>query len=321
MENNNSVFPAVLFTRNIAMNKIIVSLFFLVLFGICSTSHAQELNFQVTINSPATTVVDPVLYKKLKNEVRELMNNTQWTNVEYQDHEKIDGNIVLTISKELSATSFEGELTIQTSRPVYMSTYKTPVLRYLDKNVVFTYDGVQPLVRSQSGYTDNLSSILTFYAYVVLAYDADTNASYGGDTYFTQAFDVYNNLPSNIQNGDKGWESKPNGDNRYSLLSEINSPRLKDLRSAIYDYHREGMDHMFEDYTKSRATLISAITTLGESFKNNNRSIAIRAFVDTKRQEIVEIFKVAEGGEKQKVRDVMLRVDASNSALYNRNLK
>lgn len=306
------------------INKTVIRSIVYIFFGLFGLQHvsAQELNINVKVQSPATTTADPSLYVKLEKEIRELLNNTQWTSVEYEDYERIEGNFNLIISKELSATSFEAELALQTSRPVFGSMYKTPVISTIDKHVVFTYDGIQPVVNSSQVYVDNLSSIVSFYAYMMIGMDADTYALEGGRSYYEKALQVYNNLPSSAQRGDKGWSSSSiKENNRYFFMDNCLSPTHKEFRSAIYDYHRLGLDIMEKDYGKARVILSSAITSIGSVHEKHPKSGLIRMFSDAKRSEFIEIFKVADAGEKSKVKSILSKIDPSSASIYRSNIK
>lgn len=290
----------------------------LALLAVTNQSIAQELDFRVTVVAPALASADPKIFETLEREVSNMINNERWTEDIYQDHEKIKGQINITITNELSSTSFEAELSIIAARPVFNSTYTSQVIKYLDRNVVFSYDGVTPIQKSDNNYLDNLSSILTYYTYFVLGMDYDSFSPYGGNPYFDKAFDVYSALPTSLQRGDRGWTPDDNSQqNRYYLLENVRNPSLKEFRNAFYEYHRLAMDKMSEDPDKARASLLGAITQIGEAEKNYPRSILIRMFSDAKELEILEIFQPASGGEKAKVSKIMSAINPLKASVYN----
>jgi len=225
--------------------------------------------------------------------------------------------MTITITKELSATSFEAELAIVTGRPVYKSTYNSQLIKYLDRNVIFSYDGIRPIQKSDNNYLDNLSSVITYYVYFILGMDYDSFSPNGGQVYFDKAFDVYNALPSGLQRSDKGWTNQDNTQqNRYFLLENARSPSLKGFRNAFYEYHRLGMDTMHEDPARARAVLLSAITQVGQAQIDYGRSILVRMFSDAKELEIIQVFEPAAAGEKQKVREIMSEINPQKSSAY-----
>lgn len=278
---------------------------------------AQEFDLSVKVSAPALKTADPKIMEALQQEMERLFNNNRWTEDSFEDHEKITGSIQLTIKEDLSATSFKGELIIQTSRPVFNSNYSTQTMRYLDRNITFSYDGLRPLQRTDDGYVDNFSSILSFYAYYILAVDYDSFSNLGGDQYYDQAFNIYNSLPNSIQRGDSGWtQDDKRQQNRYYLLENARSPRFRRYREAFYSYHRLGLDKMYEDVVASRQVLLEAITDVGRVNKEVNNTILPRMFSDTKRIEILDIFIVADADQKTKVRNIMISIDPTQTEAY-----
>lgn len=279
--------------------------------------NAQEFNLSVKVSAPNLKTADPKIMEALQKEIENFFNNTQWTDDSYEEHEKISGNVQLTIVEDLSATTFAGELVIQLSRPVFNSTYNTPTMRYLDRNVNFSYDGLRPLQVTKEGYIDNFSSILSFYAYYMLGVDYDSFSEMGGDKHYEQAFAIYNNLPNSIQRSDSGWaQDDKRQQNRYFLLESARSPRFRRYREAFYKYHRLGMDKMYDDLIAGRQILLEAITDVGRVNKETNNTILPRMFSDTKRLEIIDIFLVAEADQKTKARSVMISIDPTQSESY-----
>lgn len=281
------------------------------------TMNAQEFNLSVKVSAPNLKTADPKVMERLQQEMENFFNNNQWTEDTFDDHEKLTGSIQLTIKEDLSATTFKGELIIQTSRPVFNSNYSTQTMRYLDRNITFSYDGLQPLQRTDDGYIDNFSSILSFYAYYMLAVDYDSFSNLGGDQYYEQAFNLYNSLPNSIQRGDSGWtQDDKRQQNRYYLLENARSPRFRKYREAFYNYHRIGLDKMYDDPVTSRQILLEAVTDVGRVNKEVNNTILPRMFSDTKRIELLEIFIVADADQKTKIRNIMISIDPTQTEAY-----
>lgn len=277
---------------------------------------AQEMDITVKVSAPNLTIADPGIFKNLEREVNEMINNNQWTEEEYEDHEKISGQISITISKEISATSFEAEIAVLSARPVFNSSYTSQLVKYLDKNVTFSYDGLKPIQKSDN-YVDNLSSILTFYVYYIIGMDYDSFSPYGGDAYFQKAFDIYASLPNTLQRGDDGWRADGNSqNNRYFLVENVRNPSLRGFRNAYYEYHRLALDKMHEDPNRARAVLTSSITQMGAAEDNYPRAILVRMFSDAKQAEITEIYKPAPAGEKKKVSTIMSKIDPQKATIY-----
>jgi len=299
------------------MKYYVQTITFLLLVLCWGSMDAQEFDLSIKVSAPALKTADPKIMEALQKEMENLFNNNRWTEDSFDEHERISGSIQLTIKEDLSATSFKGELIIQVSRPVYNSNYSTQTMRYLDRNISFAYDGLRPLQKTDDGYIDNFSSILSFYAYYILAVDYDSFANLGGDQYYDQAFSIYNSLPSSTQRGDSGWtQNDKRQQNRYYLLENARSPRFRRYREAFYSYHRLGLDKMYDDVITSRQVLLEAITDVGRVNKEVNNTILPRMFSDTKRIEILEIFVVAEPDQKTKVRNIMISIDQTQTEAY-----
>ena len=294
--------------------KIVICLFLLISWQDVSS---QEFNLSVKVSAPALQTADPKVMETLEAEMQNLFNNNQWTEDVFEEHEKLTGTVQLTIKEELSATTFKGELIVQLSRPVFNSNYSTQTMRYLDRNLTFTYDGLTPLQKTDDGYFDNFSSILSFYAYYMLAVDYDSFSKMGGEPYYEQAFMIYSSIPSALQRGDSGWtQDDKRQQNRYYLIENARSPRFRRYREAFYAYHRLGLDKMYDDVEGGRTVMMNAIIDVGRVNKEVQNTILPRLFSDTKRLEIVNVFMVADANSKTKVRSVMLDIDPQQTEAY-----
>ena len=277
---------------------------------------AQELNVNVRVIAPNITTVDPIIFNNLETAIREFYNNTKWTDDDFESKERIDANIQFTITSELSTNSFEADLIVQSNRPVFNSDYNSPMINLIDKGIVFTYNNFQPLERSDNQFVDNLSSILTYYAYILLAFDYESFSPYGGESHFKKAQQTMNVVPSNVSNSDKGWNQSSGERNRFWLIENIFNPRLRNFRSTFYDYHRSGLDLMYANADKARAIILSAVNVLDESNNSYRNSMLLNLFVDTKGNELLEIFKVADKNQKSRVYKALTSIDPSNASKY-----
>ncbi|MFT6335511.1 MAG: hypothetical protein ACI86M_000005 [Saprospiraceae bacterium] len=299
------------------MRNIIRLSIFSFLIALVNTASAQEFELEVKVGAPGLSMTNENIVPALQKQLYEFYNSNTWTEDTYQDHERIRGNIQLTIKEELSPTSFRGQLVVQTSRPIYNSNTSTPIMKYVDKNLTFAYDGLQNIRISTDGYADNFSSILSFFAYFMLGMDYDSFSPMGGDPFFDQAFSLYNGLPASIQRGDGGWtQDDKRQQNRYFLIENVRSPKFRRMREAMYSYHRKGMDKMHSDFNEGRAVILEAITDVGRVNKEINNTILPQMFADTKRLEIVDIFITADADQKTKIRSIMLSIDPSQTIAY-----
>jgi hypothetical protein len=280
----------------------------------------QELNVTVRVNTQKLQQADPKVFETLQGTVIEFMNDQKWTEDVFELEERIDVNLLITIQEELSATSFKADIAIQASRPVYDSDYETPLLNYIDKGVTFFYEQFQPIQFSANRYNDNLSSVLAFYAYIILGTDYDSFSAYGGEKHFQEAMAIVNNVPESAASANPGWRSLDGNRNRYWLIENLLSPRVRPYRQAWYEYHRQGLDIASSDVATCRAIIAAALDQVKEVNDKYPNTVILQIFTDTKANEIVEIFKPGSPQERNKVSRIMTEIDASNTTLY-RQLK
>jgi len=276
----------------------------------------QELNCTVRVNIQKLQTIDPQVFETLEQIVMEFMNNNKWTEDYFQTEERINCNILLTVQEELSPTTFKADLAIQASRPVYNSTYETAIINYIDKEVTFEYEQFQPLRFSRNVFNDNLSAVLSFYAYVIIGLDYDSFSLYGGEPYLQIAQEIVNNIPSAAAAAYKGWRSIDGNRNRFWIIENLLSPRVRPMRQAWYEYHRHGLDVMAEDLAAGRAVMsksLESIMSVNQAYPNSQ---IVQMFSNSKGREVVEVFKEGTRQEKDLVIQVMTRIDAPNAAQY-----
>lgn len=271
------------------------------------STYGQELNFEVTVVAPNVQVADPEIFKLIERDVANFINNTKWTGKTYEPNEKIEGSIQFTITKDLAA-AFTADFIIKAVRPVYNASYTTPLINHVDKGISFGYQPNQDIERSEQTYTDNLSSILTFYVYMVLALDADSFELYGGTDYYNTALAVMANLPSGLATSDPGWDPSKVS-NRATFIESALNPRLKPFRQAYYEYHRQGLDKMTEDRGRARAVIASNITQIADVNQSFPYAQALKIFAYAKREELSTLFEVAPKGQKRKVYNTFVAID------------
>lgn len=297
------------------MKKQVVLIVIIALFGF-QAGIAQELNFAVKINIQKLQTVDPGVFQTLEASMNEFLNNQKWTSDIFEPEERINCNLQLTIQEELSPTSFKAEIAIQAARAVYNSSYESTLLNHIDKDVTFVYEQYQPLIFSRNTYNDNLSQILAFYCYVILGMDYDSFSPFGGEEYFQEAQQILNSVPEGVAAGNPGWRSLDGPRNRFWMIENILSPRVRPWRQGMYDYHRQAMDILTEDITASYAIMAQAIEEVGRVNQTYPNSMIVQMFSNAKSSEIVEVFKRADRSTQDRVIRTMTRVDAANAAKY-----
>lgn len=278
-----------------------------------TTSIGQELNLEVRVNAPTLKVADPRTITSFEKTLNEFFNERKWTSDEYETEERIEGTIQINIKDDPSANSFVADVYITSGRPVYNSNYTSPLLNHVDRDISFSYSELDPIRDNRNTYTDNLSSIMTYYAYIILGFDYDSFSLDGGEDHFKTANGIVANIPPNVSSSDRSWSSLGSERNRYWLINNILNPRLKRYRQAYYDYHRKGLDKMETDVVVSKAIMLSSlkeIRAVNESYPN---SMILQMFSNSKRAEILEIFKNSIRTEQKLVYDIMSELDPAQS--------
>ncbi len=283
------------------MRKIFAVIFLFITFN----SVSQELNCKVYINSDEIGISNKQIFTTLQDAISEYMNNTKWTNLIYRDQEKFDCSLTINILENSTANRFKGSLQLLVSRPVYNSSYNTPILSFNDNDVSFTYEEYQPLIYNENSFDSNLVSILTYYAYTILGFQADTFSFKGGETMFQSAERVVNQAQ---QGGAAGWKQIDGNNTRYQLNENLLSPVYEPFRMAMYNYHIHGLDLMVDDSRTAKQTISQSIIELEKIFDDRPNTFLIRVFMDTKSDEIVDIFSDGPGIETTQLRQVLSKI-------------
>jgi hypothetical protein len=292
------------------MKHYLLSLLFCI---ISYVSYAQDLNARVQILSPQIQNTNKRPLEVLETAVSDFLNNRKWSTDELLPVEKIDCNFVINLKEWDGSSNFKAEAQIISSRPVFNSSYNTTLLSINDKNFDFSYSEGQPLDFSDQNFINNLSSMLAFYAYVIVGLDYDSFTKLGGTNYFNKAQDVLNNA----QNAPfSGWKAFEGLRNRYWLIENITSKNFLPLREIIYDYHREGLDVMAENAAKGRKNILSILPKISEIDKQRQGAMFNQAFFTAKADEITNIFSKSDPSEKLKVYNILVVADPANTSTY-----
>lgn len=284
---------------------------FLPSFGI-----AQELKINVNISTPKLKTADPKVFNTLETAISEFINNTKWTDEDFEDGEQIEGSLQINIKEDLSTNSFIADFYVQSVRPVFNSGYNSTLLNHVDRDVKFNYEELTPIQNNTNGFTDNLSAVLSYYVYIILGFDYDTFSPLGGEKYFQIAQNIVSSVPPSISSGERSWVSLGSSRNRYWLVENVLNPRVRPYRLAYYDYHRKSLDIMENDPDRGRAILMSALGQIDRVNRAYPNSMILQMFSDSKNVEIVEIFKVANRADQQKVYNIMTAIDPSKAPQY-----
>lgn len=260
--------------------------FFIFFLFISVLSVGQELNCTVTVVAQQTGNDNNQVFRTLERQLTEFINNTQWTDKKFKTQERIECSMVINV-QNYNNDAFSATLQVQSSRPVYGSTYSTPVYTFNDKDFQFRYLEFQNLVFNSNQFESNLISTLAFHIYMILGLDADTFAPNGGNNYFRQAQTIVN---YSAGNGGKGWKLEDGLQSRFAMIDNLLSPTYKEFRSSMYSYHRDGLDLMYKDLKKGKEAVSASVSDLQKMHGRRPNSFLMRVFFDSKANEVASIF-------------------------------
>lgn len=292
------------------MNKLF---FIVILTFTIGLANAQELNCSVTVNADKVPGSNKQVFETLQAELTEFINQTKWTNYNYKLQEKIDCNMTITIVEQ-NSNSFKGNIQIQSSRPVFNSTYLTPVFNFKDDNFSFEYREFEPLVYNKNKYESNLVSVITYYVYTILGFDAETFELYGGEAYFKEAQEI---LVLAQQGGYKGWKQADGNGTRFTLIDNLLSPTYQLFRNTLYEYHLQGLDVMSVSKVEAKKNIAEAILNLSSIHNNRPNAFLLRVFMDSKADEIVDIFGDGPYFDTFKLKEDLLKISPINASKWN----
>jgi len=290
------------------MHKIF-SLLFIFFFGYIQ---AQELNCTVTVNADKVGGTNTQVFKTLEKSLTDFINKRNWTSQVYKNNERINCSMFINIT-EFNSPQFSATIQVQSSRPVFNSTYSSPVFNYNDKDFSFDYTEFQNLVFNPTSFDSNLISVIAYYSYMIIAMDADTFSLNGGSDYYALAQEVVNVAQAG---GYKGWSQNDGNQNRYFLSNDLFSETYAPFREAMFIYHFQGMDAMNSGQKTAKEKTKTAVAKLSELHKVRPNAFLTRVFFDAKSDEIVSIFS---GGPKITITDLvdnLNRVSPLNSTKW-----
>lgn len=291
---------------------------FCLVWSVVSTSgRAQELNCTVTVIAPQISNVDVSRFDALEDGIREFMNGRRWTNDNFEFEERIECTLQLTVSEAIGSTVFKGSMQIQSSRPVFNSAYNTPVLLVNDGDIQFEWLDNSTIIFNPGQHRDNLSSLLAYYAYMILGMDYDTFSLEGGTAHFLQAQAIV----ANAQNaGERGWKASQGKQNRYWLVENHLSQTFRPVRNCLFNYHRKGLDVLFQDVEGGRLTIAESLIDMRSTNRIRPGSYNIQVFFLSKSDEIINIFSPAPDAERGRLLPILKQLDPGNIQSYDQNL-
>lgn len=267
---------------------------------------AQELKCEVEINSDKVQASNKDVFTTLQNAIKEYLNENHFTNAQFSTNERIECRMFFTISEYAADTyTFKGDLQVQSSRPVYNSSYTTTLLNFKDTKIEFTYQENEPLIFSHTSMESQLTAILNFYAYLIIAIDFDSFSPRGGQEYYDLAANVVQMAQSS---GETGWKAFEDTKNRSAVLSSYTDPKTAIIRDLLYTYHRLGLDEMSLTPDKGRAQIASTIPTIQKIYEAAPMSVALSIFKDAKLDELVNVYTKGTSDERKTAYDILSQI-------------
>lgn len=275
--------------------------------------NAQEIFCNVQVNASQIQTSDRKVFQTLQTAIYEFVNNTKWTNANIKNEERIECTFLINIKEKVSNDEYKASIQVQSTRPVYGTSYKSTMLNYLDNNFRFRYLEYQALEFNENTHLSNLTSVLAYYVYIVLGLDFDTFSEYGGAPYFIKA----QNIVNNAQNAREiGWKAFESDKNRYWLVHDLLDTRYEEIHSCFYRYYRGGMDIMAEKSDDARYEITEALEELRGIYRENPSAFILKLFFDAKSDEIIKIYSEAFPNEQARIIKLLAEIDPANSTKY-----
>jgi hypothetical protein len=301
------------------MYKTILSTVFFILSFLFAQS--QELQARISVlSSKINSQVDKKVFQTLQSSLNNFINNRKWTADNFLTSERINCSFLINLDEVVGNNVYAATLTIQAARPVYNTTYESPLINFQDDNFTFRYVEFQPIdfnenrIQGSDPQTANLTAILAYYVYVILGMDYDSYALRSGDMYFQKAWNIVNNAPEG--GGIKGWKQFDGLRNRYYLAENINNSRFALVHDAVYTYYRMGLDNFYDKEDEARKNILNCLNFLNAVNTENPNSMLIQFFFQGKSSELIKMFSKANPDVKKRARDLLIKLDVTNSSAY-----
>lgn len=299
------------------VNQIIKYSLPAVLMLLMEQAGSQELNCNVQISAQKIQGSNREVFESMQKDIYEFMNNTVWTNHVFNYAERIDCNVLITLTDQLSADEFKGTIQIQLRRPVFNTTYNSTMLNFIDNNFQFRYVEFQPLEFDPNTYRSNLVSVLGYYAYLILGFDYDSFSPLGGTEFFQVAEKVVTNAQNASEAGWKPYDGSRNK-NRYWLVKNLLDKQYEGVRRFIYEYDINGLDRMESRISEARTNMVESLKLLQEVYRRKPDPFMylLQIVMESKSDELVNIFSGAFPEEKGRVVEILTEIDSGNKNKY-----
>jgi len=278
---------------------------------------AQELNCNIQISAQRIQGSNRQVFESMQKDLFEFMNNTVWSNHVFNYAERIDCNILINLTDQLSADEFKGTIQIQLSRPIFNTTYNSTLLNFIDNNFQFKYVEFQPLEFDPSTNKSSLVSVLAYYTYMVLGFDYDSFAPMGGTEFFQMAEKIVTNAQNAPEPGWKPYDGSRNR-NRYWLVKNVLDKEYEGVRQFIYEYYINGLDKMESKAPEARTSMVESLKLMQDVYRKKPDPFMylVQVVMDAKSDELINIYSAAFPEEKSRVVEILTEIDPANKAKY-----
>jgi len=297
--------------RKDMVKRLGIALFFFM--GMVSLSQAQDLNARVQILSPQVQNTNKRALDVLEKAISDFLNNRTWSANEVQPQERIDCSFVITINAWDGSSDFTAQAQIISTRPVFNTSYNSPVLSTSDNNFNFSYTEGQLMDYSDQQFMNNLTSLLAYYAYIIVGLDADTFENNGGTPFYTAAQNIVNNAQNT---GFNGWRSMEGTDNRFWLVNNLLDRRYQPLRDFLYSFYLKGLDRMSDHAVEGRKAILGLLPMLQKVDRLAQGAVFNQVFFTAKSDELIGIFGGMGPQERVQAYNVLAEVDPANANKY-----
>ncbi|KAA9036598.1 DUF4835 family protein [Ginsengibacter hankyongi] len=291
-----------------------------------TSAYAQELKARVSvISNRVANNVDKKTFQTLQTALDNFVNNRKWSADNFAQQEKIDCSFLLNLESTDEANVYKGSLTIQSARPIFNSTYVSPIINFQDNDLIFKYAEFQQLefndnrVSGTDPDVSNLTAVFAYYINIILGMDYDSFSPRGGDPFFQKAQNIVNNAPEgkNIS----GWKAFDGTRNRYWLAENLLNSRYTIIHDAIYSYYRQGMDKLYDEEANARIQILNVLNLLNNLNTENPNTMIMQFFFQGKMQELINVFSKASPPDKSRALEFLQKLDVPNAPKYKEALK
>lgn len=276
-------------------------------------AYTQELNCQVTVNSDQVGQTNQQIFRTLERSLNDFVNKTKWTNRVYRENERVNARMFITVT-QYESDRFEANIQIQSTRPVFNTSYESPVFNYKDNAFNFQYQEFQPLVYNPNSFDSNLVAVISYYVYVMLGLDADTFSLEGGNDFYRRAQNIVTQAQSSSYSG---WSQETGDRSRFELVDNLLSNSFREYRIAMYNYHRKGLDILADNNSTGKQIIMGSLRLFETLISRRPNAFLIQTFFDAKSEEIQNIFSDGPKVDVVKLKETLNKVAPFYSSTWN----